>query len=143
MTKLAPEWDRTGDPVIRSPARYRWTTAPALPHAVLNILISSLSHTTRLLRLKLEKLQQILKPNSLLNQARKSLLKYLIHKHSTHIITPKLVGHIMFNYLTEAMPPNLFSVSEFRIIYMDDRAKTTILASRTTPSGYVKEDKQL
>ena len=30
MTKLAPEWDRTGDPVIRSPARYRWTTAPAL-----------------------------------------------------------------------------------------------------------------
>ena len=31
MTKLAPEWVRTSDPVIRSPARYRWTTAPALP----------------------------------------------------------------------------------------------------------------
>ena len=31
MTKLAPEWVRTSDPVIRSPARYRWTTAPA-PH---------------------------------------------------------------------------------------------------------------
>ena len=30
MTKLAPEWVRTSDPVIRSPARYRWTTAPAL-----------------------------------------------------------------------------------------------------------------
>ena len=30
MTKLAPEWVRTCDPVIRSPARYRWTTAPAL-----------------------------------------------------------------------------------------------------------------
>ena len=29
MTKLAPEWVRTSDPVIRSPARYRWTTAPA------------------------------------------------------------------------------------------------------------------
>ena len=29
MTKLAPEWIRTSDPVIRSPARYRWTTAPA------------------------------------------------------------------------------------------------------------------
>ena len=29
MTKLAPEWVRTNDPVIRSPARYRWTTAPA------------------------------------------------------------------------------------------------------------------
>ena len=28
-TKLAPEWVRTSDPVIRSPARYRWTTAPA------------------------------------------------------------------------------------------------------------------
>ena len=27
--KLAPEWVRTSDPVIRSPARYRWTTAPA------------------------------------------------------------------------------------------------------------------
>ena len=27
MTKLAPEWVRTSDPVIRSPARYRWTTA--------------------------------------------------------------------------------------------------------------------
>ena len=30
MTKLAPEWVRTSDPVIRCPARYRWTTAPAL-----------------------------------------------------------------------------------------------------------------
>ena len=29
MTKLAPEWVGTSDPVIRSPARYRWTTAPA------------------------------------------------------------------------------------------------------------------
>ena len=29
MTKLAPEWVRTSDPVIRSPAGYRWTTAPA------------------------------------------------------------------------------------------------------------------
>ena len=29
MTKLAPEWVRTSDLVIRSPARYRWTTAPA------------------------------------------------------------------------------------------------------------------
>ena len=29
MTRLAPEWVRTSDPVIRSPARYRWTTAPA------------------------------------------------------------------------------------------------------------------
>ena len=30
MTKLAPEWVRTNDPVIRRSARYRWTTAPAL-----------------------------------------------------------------------------------------------------------------
>ena len=30
MTKLAPEWVQTSDPVIRSPACYRWTTAPAL-----------------------------------------------------------------------------------------------------------------
>ena len=29
MTKIAPEWVRITDPVIRSPARYRWTTAPA------------------------------------------------------------------------------------------------------------------
>ena len=29
MTKLAAEWVGTSDPVIRSPARYRWTTAPA------------------------------------------------------------------------------------------------------------------
>ena len=29
MTKLAPEWVQTSDRVIRSPARYRWTTAPA------------------------------------------------------------------------------------------------------------------
>ena len=29
MTKLSPEWVRTSDPVIRSPACYRWTTAPA------------------------------------------------------------------------------------------------------------------
>ena len=30
MTKLAPDWVQTSDPVIRSPVRYRWTTAPAL-----------------------------------------------------------------------------------------------------------------
>ena len=30
MTKLAPELVRISDPVIRSPARYRWTTAPAV-----------------------------------------------------------------------------------------------------------------
>ena len=29
MTKLAPERVRISDPVIRSPARYRWTTATA------------------------------------------------------------------------------------------------------------------
>ena len=29
MTKFVPEWVRTSDPVIRSPARYRWTTTPA------------------------------------------------------------------------------------------------------------------
>ena len=29
MTKLPPEWVRTSDSVIRSPARYHWTTAPA------------------------------------------------------------------------------------------------------------------
>ena len=34
MTKLAPEWVRTSDPVIRSPARYRWTMAPASTNSV-------------------------------------------------------------------------------------------------------------
>ena len=34
MTKLAPEWVRTSDPVIRSPARYRWTTAPATKYVL-------------------------------------------------------------------------------------------------------------
>ena len=29
MTKLVPKWVRTSDPVIRSPSRYRWTTAPS------------------------------------------------------------------------------------------------------------------
>ena len=29
MMKHAPEWVRTCDPVIRSPVRYRYTTAPA------------------------------------------------------------------------------------------------------------------
>ena len=33
---LAPEWVRTNDPVIRSPARYRWTTAPAAAERVGN-----------------------------------------------------------------------------------------------------------
>ena len=41
MMKLAPEWGRTSDPVIRSPARYRWTTAPA-PVAMVGFDISSL-----------------------------------------------------------------------------------------------------
>ena len=42
MTKLAPEWVRTSDPVIRNPARYRWTTAPAsriLVNSSLELLI--------------------------------------------------------------------------------------------------------
>ena len=29
IMKLAPEWVRTNDPVIRSSAHYRWATAPA------------------------------------------------------------------------------------------------------------------
>ena len=37
MTKLAPEWVRPSDPVIRSPACYRWTTAPADNFVVPNI----------------------------------------------------------------------------------------------------------
>ena len=37
MTKLAPEWVRNSDPVIRSPARYRWTTAPASGIVGINI----------------------------------------------------------------------------------------------------------
>ena len=42
MTKLAPEWVRSSDPVIRSPARYRWTTAPA-PHNVRGGLLIDLT----------------------------------------------------------------------------------------------------
>ena len=45
MTKLAPEWVQTGDPVIRSPARYRWTTAPAMfidEQTINRIMISDL-----------------------------------------------------------------------------------------------------
>ena len=30
MTKLAPEWVRTSDPVIRSPARYRFKSDLAI-----------------------------------------------------------------------------------------------------------------
>ena len=39
MAKLAPEWVRTSDPVFRSPARYRWTTAPALRSDVIRPFI--------------------------------------------------------------------------------------------------------
>ena len=38
MTKLAPEWVRTSDPVIRSPARYRWTMAPAFTSTGTSVL---------------------------------------------------------------------------------------------------------
>ena len=40
MTKLPPEWVRTSDPVIRSPARYRWTTAPACSHTSEDVIKS-------------------------------------------------------------------------------------------------------
>ena len=42
MTKLAPEWVRTSDPVIRSSARYRWTTAPACQGVLLEALERSI-----------------------------------------------------------------------------------------------------
>ena len=44
MTKLPPERVRTSDPVIRSPARYRWTTAPGSHHLhkTINVLMSDL-----------------------------------------------------------------------------------------------------
>ena len=45
MTKLAPEWVRTSDPVIRSPARYRWTTAPAVIHIYMLGTIYSIAQT--------------------------------------------------------------------------------------------------
>ena len=44
MTKLAPEWVRTSDPVIGSPARYRWTTAPASFHTVEAVYVGKLFH---------------------------------------------------------------------------------------------------
>ena len=43
MMKHAPEWVRTSDPVIRSPARYRWTTAPAwIYRLIVNVNINLL-----------------------------------------------------------------------------------------------------
>ena len=44
MTKLAPVRVRTNDPVIRSPAHYRWTTAPGSHHLhkTINVLMSDL-----------------------------------------------------------------------------------------------------
>ena len=45
MPKLAPEWVRTSDPVIRSPARYRWTTAPAQNEASDVIDKNQMKHT--------------------------------------------------------------------------------------------------
>ena len=46
MTKLAPEWVRTSDPLIRSPARYHWTTAPALyTYIYIYIYIYIYTHT--------------------------------------------------------------------------------------------------
>ena len=46
MTKLAPEWVRTSNPVIRSPARYRWTTTPVKPslRSALNNSILTVTH---------------------------------------------------------------------------------------------------
>ena len=44
MTKLAHEWVRTSDPVIRSPARYRWTTAPTIITAVYDTCVSCNIH---------------------------------------------------------------------------------------------------
>ena len=45
MTKLAPDWLRTSDPVIRSPARYRWTTAPAF--CIISKIYLLLQNTTK------------------------------------------------------------------------------------------------
>ena len=42
MTKLAPDWVQTNDPVIRSPARYRWTTAPAYEDG--NAIVNKIDH---------------------------------------------------------------------------------------------------
>ena len=36
MTKLAPEWVRTSDPVVRSPARYRWFTSASASAKILD-----------------------------------------------------------------------------------------------------------
>ena len=47
MTKFAPEWVRTSDPVIRSPARYRWTTAPALMYSLKEVEGSCVYASTR------------------------------------------------------------------------------------------------
>ena len=49
MTKLAPEWVRTSDPVIRSPARYRWTTAPAVVYYWVRRVIVHVARRARLI----------------------------------------------------------------------------------------------
>ena len=56
MTKLAPEWVRTSDPVIRSPARYRWTMAPAFTideqHTLIHMEFTQASKKTNLICFK-------------------------------------------------------------------------------------------
>ena len=43
MKLIPPEWVRTSDPVIRSPARYRWTTAPAPETVMVKALDSQIA----------------------------------------------------------------------------------------------------
>ena len=47
MTKLSPEWVRTSDPVIRSPARYRWTTAPASQSSIRSMWLVLVTQTMK------------------------------------------------------------------------------------------------
>ena len=61
MTKLAHEWVRTSDPVIRSPARYHWTTAPAST-TYREHSISWSRHPTMLFFFKLNKVTERMLP---------------------------------------------------------------------------------
>ena len=100
MTKLAPEWVRTSDPVIRSPARYRWTTAPA------KIFSKASSFITRLLG----RPQPQMYPPVALNQY---TLVNRTHKYFIYSVTPLIFASHYFREFRECAKFAKLNVREY------------------------------
>ena len=120
MTKLAPEWVRTTDPVIRSPARYRWTTRPPAIHEGESYLSVRIYNLQEARSKKYEAAQNVKSQSMCMYQGLQLRKKLMLSTRSVQSWTIPIYQSQLENYLiclsvrTQNIPPRNVSRENVR-----------------------------